>query len=101
MSFGLALPTGAESLAEYLDMELADQLVGDIDPAERALIAHETAAAIVAWTAGTLVSYGGTALAATAIAPACLRRRGKGRGAVPTRPKPSKAARNTPPTCAA
>ena len=30
-----------------LDMELADELVGDIDPAERALIAHETAAAIV------------------------------------------------------
>ena len=30
-----------------LDMELADQLVGDIDPADRALIAHETAAAIV------------------------------------------------------
>ncbi len=30
-----------------LDMELADQLEGDIDPAERGLIAHETAAAIV------------------------------------------------------
>jgi len=30
-----------------LDMELADELVGDIDPAERALIAHETANAIV------------------------------------------------------
>jgi len=30
-----------------LDMELADELVGDIDPAERALIAHESAAAIV------------------------------------------------------
>ena len=30
-----------------LDMELADELVGDIDPAEKALIAHETAAAIV------------------------------------------------------
>lgn len=33
MSFGLALPTGAESLAEYLDMEL-DTTVGD--PAELA-----------------------------------------------------------------
>ena len=30
-----------------LDMELADELVGDIDPAERALIAHESAAALV------------------------------------------------------
>ena len=30
-----------------LDMELADELVGDIDPAERAMIAHETAAVIV------------------------------------------------------
>lgn len=30
-----------------LDMELADQLEGDIDPADRALIAHETAVAIV------------------------------------------------------
>lgn len=30
-----------------LDMELADELVGDIDPAERALIAHETANAIL------------------------------------------------------
>jgi radical SAM-linked protein len=33
MSFGLALPTGAESLAEYLDMELA----ADADPAGYAL----------------------------------------------------------------
>jgi radical SAM-linked protein len=33
MSFGLALPTGAESLAEYLDMELATEAVavGDLD----------------------------------------------------------------------
>jgi radical SAM-linked protein len=33
MSFGLALPTGAESLAEYLDMELAPDAVaeGDLD----------------------------------------------------------------------
>ncbi len=31
-----------------LDMEMADQLEGDIDPADRALIAHETAAALVA-----------------------------------------------------
>jgi hypothetical protein len=30
-----------------LDMEEADQLQGDIDPADRALVAHETAAAIV------------------------------------------------------
>jgi hypothetical protein len=30
-----------------LDMELADQIQGDIDPADRALIAHETASAIV------------------------------------------------------
>ena len=30
LSFGLALPTGAESLAEYLDIEM----VGDRDPAE-------------------------------------------------------------------
>lgn len=30
-----------------LDMELADQIEGDIDPADKALIAHETAAAIV------------------------------------------------------
>ena len=30
-----------------LDMEQADELEGDIDPADRALIAHETAAAIV------------------------------------------------------
>jgi hypothetical protein len=30
-----------------LDMELADELEGDIDPADRALIAHETASAIV------------------------------------------------------
>ena len=30
-----------------LDMELAEEIVGDIDPAEQALIAHETAAAIV------------------------------------------------------
>lgn len=30
-----------------LDMEMADQLEGDIDPADRGLIAHETAAAIV------------------------------------------------------
>ena len=30
-----------------LDMEMADQLEGDIDPADRALIAHETASAIV------------------------------------------------------
>lgn len=30
-----------------LDMEFADQIEGDIDPADRALIAHETAAAIV------------------------------------------------------
>jgi radical SAM-linked protein len=31
MSFGLALPTGAESLAEYLDMELAPEAVADGD----------------------------------------------------------------------
>jgi hypothetical protein len=31
-----------------LDMELADQLEGDIDPADRGLVAHETASAIVA-----------------------------------------------------
>ena len=31
MSFGLALPTGAESLAEYLDMELADGVHPDLD----------------------------------------------------------------------
>lgn len=30
-----------------LDMELAEEIVGDIDPAERALIAHETANAVV------------------------------------------------------
>lgn len=30
-----------------LDMELADEIEGDIDPADRALIAHETASAIV------------------------------------------------------
>jgi len=30
-----------------LDMELAEQIEGDIDPADRALLAHETAAAIV------------------------------------------------------
>lgn len=30
-----------------LDMEMADQIEGDIDPADRSLIAHETAAAIV------------------------------------------------------
>jgi hypothetical protein len=30
-----------------LDMDLADELEGDIDPADRALIAHETAGAIV------------------------------------------------------
>jgi radical SAM-linked protein len=31
MSFGLALPTGAESLAEYLDMELAEGESPDLD----------------------------------------------------------------------
>jgi radical SAM-linked protein len=31
LSFGLALPTGAESLAEYLDMELAPDVVVDVD----------------------------------------------------------------------
>ena len=31
MSFGLALPTGAESLAEYLDMELAPGIDADLD----------------------------------------------------------------------
>ncbi len=31
MSFGLALPTGAESLAEYLDMELAPEASYDLD----------------------------------------------------------------------
>jgi len=31
-----------------LDMELADQIPGDIDPADRGLIAHETAFALVA-----------------------------------------------------
>jgi radical SAM-linked protein len=31
MSFGLALPTGAESLAEYLDMELAADTVDGLD----------------------------------------------------------------------
>jgi radical SAM-linked protein len=31
MSFGLALPTGAESLAEYLDMELATDEVANAD----------------------------------------------------------------------
>jgi radical SAM-linked protein len=31
MSFGLALPTGAESLAEYLDMELAPGVHHDLD----------------------------------------------------------------------
>jgi len=31
-----------------LDMEAADQLIGDIDPADRSLVAHETAAAVVA-----------------------------------------------------
>lgn len=31
MSFGLALPTGAESLAEYLDMELAEGQSPDLD----------------------------------------------------------------------
>lgn len=30
-----------------LDMEMADQIVGDIDPADRGLIAHETALALV------------------------------------------------------
>jgi hypothetical protein len=30
-----------------LDMELAEQIEGDIDPADRGLIAHETAAAVV------------------------------------------------------
>ena len=31
LSFGLALPTGAESLAEYLDLELAPDEVVDVD----------------------------------------------------------------------
>lgn len=31
MSFGLALPTGAESLAEYLDIELADHATVELD----------------------------------------------------------------------
>ncbi|MBI4936481.1 MAG: DUF2344 domain-containing protein [Actinobacteria bacterium] len=31
MSFGLALPTGAESFAEYLDIELAPDHVADLD----------------------------------------------------------------------
>ncbi len=31
-----------------LDMELAEQIEGDIDPADRGIIAHETAAAVVA-----------------------------------------------------
>jgi radical SAM-linked protein len=31
LSFGLALPTGAESIAEYLDVELLDGAVGDED----------------------------------------------------------------------
>jgi len=31
LSFGLALPTGAESLAEYLDLEVASDAVVDID----------------------------------------------------------------------
>ena len=31
VSFGLALPTGAESLAEYLDLELAPDAVVDVD----------------------------------------------------------------------
>ena len=31
LSFGLALPTGAESLAEYLDLELAPDAVVDVD----------------------------------------------------------------------
>src|SRR5207253_6067075 len=31
LSFGLALPTGAESLAEYLDLELAPDAVVDLD----------------------------------------------------------------------
>ena len=30
MSFGLALPTGAESLAEYLDIELAEHAEVDL-----------------------------------------------------------------------
>jgi radical SAM-linked protein len=29
ISFGLALPTGAESIAEYIDVDLADELSGD------------------------------------------------------------------------
>jgi radical SAM-linked protein len=37
MSFGLALPTGAESLAEYLDMELAPEAGPDIDLADLAV----------------------------------------------------------------
>lgn len=49
LSFGLALPTGAESLGEYLDIELADtalERVGDLsDPvARRALTARLTEA---------------------------------------------------------
>ncbi len=36
LSFGLALPTGAESLAEYLDVEFADAIdVGDSDVVRR------------------------------------------------------------------
>src|SRR5439155_18331723 len=31
LSFGLALPTGAESLAEYLDMDLVDEASVDVD----------------------------------------------------------------------
>ncbi|MEO7442592.1 MAG: TIGR03936 family radical SAM-associated protein, partial [Acidimicrobiales bacterium] len=40
VSFGLALPTGAESLAEYLDVELAPGVVADLS----ALPARLTAA---------------------------------------------------------
>ncbi len=37
MSFGLALPTGAESLAEYLDMELAPEAGTDVDLSDLAM----------------------------------------------------------------
>ena len=49
MSFGLALPTGAESLAEFLDMELAAESGVTVDDLDRLPgVGPATAAAIVA-----------------------------------------------------
>ena len=45
LSFGLALPTGAESVAEYLDVDLVDEVPTDpADPASAELLASLSAA---------------------------------------------------------